>query len=353
MRYMRCGRRMDFGGDVMGGNHNHTIILDGGMGRALECAGAPFSQPFWSAQALMEAPDMVAQVHRDFIQAGAQVITTNSYAVVPAHIGADLFAQDGRALIRLAAELARAEADIAADYDGGNTSDNASDNTSDNAGQDAAGGDDGYGGAPVQVAACVPPVFGSYQPDQFDAAAAPDLLAAFFEEQAPYADLFLAETISALEEARILQDVYQTYGYDKPLWLSFTLQERFDETAVPHLRSGERLDAALQTILDDGIAAAVLLNCCAVEDISAAFTQCGPVMDAHQDVQFGAYANAFGRTKGSRSPTDGLSVMRDDIAPETYLDYARQWQQNGARIIGGCCGVGPDYIALLSTGLKA
>ena len=75
-----------------------TIILDGGMGRELKRIGAPFRQPEWSALALIEAPERVADVHRAFAVAGARVITTNSYAVVPFHIGADRFAAEGETL---------------------------------------------------------------------------------------------------------------------------------------------------------------------------------------------------------------------------------------------------------------
>lgn len=60
-----------------------TIILDGGMGRELQRAGAPFRQPEWSALALSEAPQAVEAVHAAYIASGANVITTNSYAVVP------------------------------------------------------------------------------------------------------------------------------------------------------------------------------------------------------------------------------------------------------------------------------
>ena len=66
------------------------VILDGGMGRELQRSGAPFRQPEWSALALSEAPEAVVGVHAAFIGAGAQVITSNSYAVVPFHIGEEL-----------------------------------------------------------------------------------------------------------------------------------------------------------------------------------------------------------------------------------------------------------------------
>ena len=85
-----------------------VLILDGGMGRELQAMGAPFRQPEWSALALIEAramrcacgrwktecdlslpqaPEKVAYAHAAFVQAGADVITTNSYALVPYHIG--------------------------------------------------------------------------------------------------------------------------------------------------------------------------------------------------------------------------------------------------------------------------
>src|SRR5262249_58878350 len=90
-----------------------TILLDGGMGRQLARIGAPFRQPEWSALALMEAPDMVEKAHGQFIGAGAEVITTNSYALVPFHIGAARFTSDGERLTDLSGRLARRAADAA------------------------------------------------------------------------------------------------------------------------------------------------------------------------------------------------------------------------------------------------
>jgi S-methylmethionine-dependent homocysteine/selenocysteine methylase len=75
-------------------------ILDGGMSRELMRLGAPFRQPEWSALALIDTPEFVEQVHREFLAAGADVITTNSYALVPFHIGDERFATAGEALGR-------------------------------------------------------------------------------------------------------------------------------------------------------------------------------------------------------------------------------------------------------------
>ncbi len=155
-------------------------LLDGGMGRELKRMGAPFRQPEWSALALMEAPETVEQAHAAFIAAGAEVVTTNSYAVVPFHIGEHRFAADGRMLAERAGRLARAA---------------------------AAGDDDGDGaGHEVLVAASLPPLFGSYRPDLFDAARAPELLRILVEGLAPHADLWLAETLGSIAEAAAVND---------------------------------------------------------------------------------------------------------------------------------------------------
>ena len=84
-----------------------VTVLDGGMGRELKRIGAPFGQPEWSALALIESPDHVRRAHAGFAAAGAEVITTNTYAVVPFHIGDERFASDGRRLAALAGELGR------------------------------------------------------------------------------------------------------------------------------------------------------------------------------------------------------------------------------------------------------
>ena len=81
------------------------VILDGGMGRELQRRGAPFRQPEWSALALSEAPEAVIAVHTAYIEAGAGVITSNSYAVVPFHIGEERFANEGFALAATAGQL--------------------------------------------------------------------------------------------------------------------------------------------------------------------------------------------------------------------------------------------------------
>jgi S-methylmethionine-dependent homocysteine/selenocysteine methylase len=148
------------------------IILDGGMGRELQRIGAPFQQPEWSAQALIEAPHFISQVHRSFIEAGAELITTNTYALVPFHIGEKRFNEQGADLIKLAARLAR---------------ECVKDNPS------------------LLVAGCIPPVLGSYRPDFFSVAQAQPLLELLIKNQEVDVDIWLAETISSIAEAVMIK----------------------------------------------------------------------------------------------------------------------------------------------------
>ena len=61
-------------------------ILDAGMGKTLGMKGVEIPPTIWSANALIVAPEMVLEVHRENIAAGAQMITTNSYGIVPSEL---------------------------------------------------------------------------------------------------------------------------------------------------------------------------------------------------------------------------------------------------------------------------
>jgi len=288
-------------------------ILDGGMGRELARMGAPFRQPEWSALALMEAPQFVRAAHDAFIAAGSQVITTNSYAVVPFHVGEDVFAEQGAALIALSGKLAREAADAAP--------------------------------AKVLVAGSLPPVLGSYRPDLFEPVAAKKLLQVLVDNLTGNVDVWLAETQSSVAEVEAVRDVL---GDDpRPLWLSFTLQDNLDPQGNALLRSGESIAEAVNAALRIS-AGAVLFNCSrpevmatAVKTARAALTSQGSALD------IGVYANAFEPSDNTRGANEGLSKMRQDTDPAGYLDFAKDWVAQGATMVGGCCGIGPEHIAAL------
>jgi S-methylmethionine-dependent homocysteine/selenocysteine methylase len=302
------------------------ILLDGGTGRELARIGAPFRQPEWSALALIEAPAYVTQVHQAYVDAGAEVITTNSYAVVPFHIGAERFARQGEALAALAGRLAREVADAALAQ-----------------GQ----------GRPVRVAGSLPPVCGSYRADLFDKAEARPLLDTLIAGLRPYVDHWQAETLSTIGEAELVREAL---GDDpRPLWLSFTLQDQDVTPGQPRLRSGQPLSDAVQAALRLG-AAAVLLNCSQPEVMGEAVDTVRHVLSKHGEagstVRVGVYANAFAPQPKDAQANAGLDEIRPDLTPPGYLAWARDWRARGADIIGGCCGIGPEHIATLRDALR-
>ncbi len=292
-------------------------LLDGGMGRELMRIGAPFRQPEWSALALIEAPEFVFQAHQAFINAGARIITTNSYALVPFHLGEERFTADAPALSELAGELARKAAVEASQ--------------------------------PVQVAGSLPPALGSYRPDLFDHDQSVAIHRLLIEGLKASVDVWLAETQSSIAEVRA---VHEALGKDeKPLWLSFTLEDGQDHG--PRLRSGETVAEAAAVAIELG-ARAVLFNCSQPEVMAAALAAAREVIEAASaQIELGVYANAFPVMEvEEEGANDTLHDIREDLGPDAYAQWANTWVEQGASVIGGCCGIGPEHIAALRNHFK-
>ena len=293
-----------------------VIILDGGMGRELKRIGAPFRQPEWSALALIEGPDFVRRAHDAFIAAGANVITTNSYAVVPFHIGEERFRRDGRMLADRAGRIAREAADAAPH--------------------------------PVQVAGSLPPLFGSYRPDLFREKEAAGIAAILIAGLAPHVDLWLAETQGSIAEAAALHAALA--GDKRPFWVSFTLEDD-DASAAPCLRSHEPVAQAVRAALDWN-AAAILFNCSQPEVMAPALAVAAEaIVGAKAAPMLGVYANAFPPQPKDAEANAGLSDIRADLTPPRYLQFVDEWRRAGAAIVGGCCGIGPEHIQAIRAAL--
>lgn len=275
-------------------------ILDGGLGRELARRGAPFRQPEWSALALIEAPETVKEVHLDFINAGAEVITTNNYAVVPFHIGQERFETDGVRLIKVAIEQAKMQLKKA---------------------------------AKCQNCRLLTPLFGSYRADLFQPGQAKNLAEPIINTLAPEVDFWLAETQSCLKEVETVHALLPQDGKD--YWVSFTLQDEIKQEQAL-LRSGENMQQVADFIKQSN-AKAVLFNCCQPEVILQAINEIKGLIP--ESVQIGAYANAFPPQDESATANDGLDEIRKDLDAPTYLAFAKQWQQAGASLVGGCCGI--------------
>jgi S-methylmethionine-dependent homocysteine/selenocysteine methylase len=287
-------------------------ILDGGMGRELARSGAPFRQPEWSALALIEAPEAVRDAHAAFAAAGTDVLTTNTYAVVPFHLGEERFAARGRALADRAGRLARDAADSA--------------------------------GRPVRVAGSLPPLFGSYRPDLFDPARAPDIVGELVAGLALHVDCWLAETLGSIAEAEAAAAAVA--GDGRPLSISFTLLDGDDAVAdEPRLRSGEAVARAAARAAELG-AAGLLFNCSQPEVMEPALVAARAATGG--SLPLGVYANAFPPQRTDAAANEDLLEIRPDLTPERYLDFGRAWVAAGATMVGGCCGIGPEHVAALA-----
>ncbi len=296
------------------------LILDGGMSRELLRLGAELKQPEWSALALMNSPEIVRQVHDEFIAAGADVVTTNSYALVPFHIGEERFRKEGADLIALSGRLARDAADACKDRK-------------------------------ILVAGSLPPIFGSYEPQNFDPSRVQDYLKVLVESLDPYVDVWLGETLSLIAEGEAVRAAVAETG--KPYWISFTLADDAAQRdgASPKLRSGEAVEDAARWAASSG-ADALLFNCSkpevmrqAVDTAAEVFKQTG------HNLRIGVYANAFEGEQGESAANEGLHATRQDLNDDAYSRFACSWVDAGATMVGGCCGIGAAHIHRLKTAL--
>lgn len=290
-------------------------LMDGGMGQELIRRHGQPASPLWSTQVMIDHPGLVAEVHRDYADAGATVATTNTYAIHRDRLkggASNHYASDGVGLPNMEDQLAALHS----------------------AALDEAESVRGR----CRIAGSVGPLGASYRADLHpEEAIAVPLYAEVAALLAPRADLLVFETIASLDAARACLIAGRTT--DKSVWLAFTV----DDEDGSLLRSGEPVAEAAKIAAE---ADAVLANCSTPEAMPKALEAL-----SRAGVPFGAYANAFTLlTKAfiqGGTTADDLKA-REDMTPATYADHAMKWVDMGATIVGGCCETGPDHIAELS-----
>ena len=304
-----------------------AVLLDGGMGHQLKAMGVKVEGPRGSMQRFLgvavansNQPELVTAAHLSYIDAGADVITTNNYAVVPNCLVLcdDFIAKDGlaqvvRSLVADAGKAARAAVEKRPDRK-------------------------------VLVAGCLPPLAESYRTDRVgsfeDNLAQYTLIA---ESIAPYSDVLLCETMSTADEARAAATAASKFG--KPVWVAWTLHKH-----EPVLQNGETLAEAVAAL--DGLPhiAALLFNCSHPGVVTKAIAVLRAEPSLPLGVALGGYANGFSQTESG----DGLSTEYRDISPEEYWGaFAAQWLEDAGdgAIVGGCCGIFPPHIARMRAGI--
>ena len=287
-----------------------VVLTDGGMGQELVHRSSAPPSPMWGAQVLMDEPDLVCKLHAEYIRAGARVITLNAYSVTPERLALVNAEVQFEKLQRRALDLALTARDIA-------------------------------GVADVAIAGCLPPLFGSYQPDTFPGAeVALNTYRRIVEAQSNEVDVFLCETMSSVKES--VASVTASSESGKPVWLALSV----DDKGNGLLRSGESIASAFAAV-ESLKPQAVLLNCSLPEAVTAAWPGLSGVPCA-----IGAYANGFTSVLGLDigGTVDKLQA-RTDLGPAEYANYAMDWVGKGAVIVGGCCEISPAHIQKLSESL--
>lgn len=287
------------------------------MGEELADRGFSTRDGLWSARALVDYPHEVTALHRDYLDAGAEILTTNTYSTIPSYLDKVGMGHRMRELTTLAASLARKALDA----------------------HGRSGGQ--------RLAGCLPPLDESYRPDLVPPAdEAIPIYRALIESMAPSVDLFLAETMSSIDEAKHVAESLMTSPVATHLeWMvAFTLDDR-DGTK---LRSGELVTEAVQ-----GISVfkptAILFNCTTPQSILGGIECARKVASC----RIGGYPNRFKPVPEDWTLDDDQDIVRDTgLTPEMFVDWSNRFVEAGATYLGGCCGIGPSYINALAQNLR-
>lgn len=284
------------------------IILDGSMGNELLKRAGKISSGLWSAQFLIDSPELVKEVHQAYVDVGAQVITTNTYSTIPSYLKKEKKVHLMKDLIRKAGIIARGVAE--------------------------------ENHRKILVAGSLPPLDESYRPDLVpDEKEALPIYEELIEELNPFVDIFLCETVSSIHEtSNLLKAVRDKADKYKEIWLSWTLLE--DKSG--RLRSKETVEEAFQ-LAETFNPDAYLFNC--TDPI--AITEGIKKLSKLTDKPIGCYPNIFG-VPLDWTLDNNVEVNPRNLSIKQFIEYKKLWEDLGASIIGGCCGLGPEYIKAIS-----
>ncbi|MFS8097538.1 homocysteine S-methyltransferase [Lentzea alba] len=281
-----------------------VVVLDGGMSTALELAGHDLSDSLWSARLLLADPDAIRSAHLAYFQAGAQVAITSSYqATFEGFAARGLSRAETETLLRTSVSLARS---AASSVDGERW-----------------------------VAASVGP-YGAMLADGSEYRGRYGLSVSRLEEfhrprievlASSDADLLAVETIPDVDEAEAVLRVVA--GSGAPIWLSYSVRDG-------RTCAGQDLAEAFAVAAGVSEVVAVGVNCCRPEDVEEA------VEVAHRvtGLPVVVYPNSGEQWNATARAWEGGAVP--------VAEPALRWVAAGARLVGGCCQVGPSGIARLT-----
>lgn len=277
------------------------VIMDGATGTEIQRRGLKTTLPLWSASALLSNPEIVRQIHLDYIKAGAEIITTNTFRTTERTLNKAGIKGRARELTILACELAREAAELSGKSD-------------------------------IFIAGSVAPLEDCYSPELTPPES--DLKKEHEEYAANLAagkvDFILIETMITLRETKCALDAARKTGL--PFAISFCTNENNKLLGGAALRSAVMLIEEYEPLF-------IGVNCLSPKIVD---NQINIMRDATY-IPLCAYAHGNGK------PSDimGWEFDSSDTGKD-YLKYVMQWISSGATVIGGCCGTTPQYIQTLS-----
>ncbi len=282
-------------------------ILDGAMGTELERRGVATALPLWSANALVASPGTVRQIHDDYIRAGADIITSNTFRTTRRTFRGAGLPDRSAELTALAVTIARESITSFPDRR-------------------------------VILAGSIAPLEDCYHAELVP----PDpALRDEHREQAARlkdagVDFLLLETMGTIREALAAARAARETGLEYVV--SFLCMPDGPLFGGEPIAEAVRQVAALSP-------AALSINCVSADEIGRPLTAMLSALDefhAGGKLHVGVYANV-GRTGEEQG-----AGLRRDVSPQQYAGLASQWVDAGASFIGGCCGTTPDYIRAIS-----
>ena len=278
-------------------------FLDGGMGSELIRRGEIFQPYVWAATTNLSNPTLVCQVHIDYVNAGAQYLTANTFRTTPrAYEKTGLAPHKAKEKAYLSLKSAMHMVKVAADEKD----------------------------KKIQVLGSIAPLEDCYMPELFPgkekALKEFTQLGVWLKECG--ADGILLETMNSIVEARTALNAVSSL--DLPVWVSFYLANS------QNIASGESIDDAI-SMVENYPVECLLINCNTLNITSFAVDN---VVDKWTK-NWGVYPNLG---VGNPSPD---AVIKRTHSNDKYFSIIKKAVDAGASVIGGCCGATPDHISLL------
>ena len=304
------------------------IILDGAIGTELENRGVPINNDASWLEPLATHKDLVREIHEDYIRAGADVITTNTYASGRHAMEQTGYGDDFEVLNRRAVELAS----------------QARENASTDRPVYIAGSVAAFGNGGMKYVGSDGIAYGENDSAQ---------LKENFKEQAAIladagADLILVELFQAEPTDSILA-VEGATECGLPVWVApcstldpDTSDVIFGSSSRPDRPSVQDPGGLIRDLMAAGGDVLLLMHA----ELNAVEPTLR-IMRENWNGPLGTYPNRTGYWGGNRW------VFVEEVSPDAYADQARGWIDQGIQVVGGCCGFGPDHIAALRTALPS